>query len=326
MTLTIKNKLILLGALSVAALSFLSVMMYQNHATIKKLNDTANAIQTDNELVTEAQNQRFLLVNNFYSALMARSSGKVPEANASPIHDAIIVMGNDANKLLAKKATYLDADRLQESKQLIEDISSITQVEMPKLVESHAGDDAFSTLSAKLEDRKIKLSKLQDSLYDSVLTANTKAQEAADLEIDSANKTLLIIFGLSLLALLPLVTTIILSITRPLRKSTQVAEELAHGNYTMNIEGLDKHDELGKLSRALNDIKSTVADYSGQIVAIGKSQAVIEFKLDGTIITANDNFLNTLGYALNEIKDKHTVYSLNRPIVRVANTANFGPN
>ena len=47
------------------------------------------------------------------------------------------------------------------------------------------------------------------------------------------------------------------------------------------------------------------ADYVGQISAIGKSQAVIEFNMDGSIITANDNFLNTLGYRLEEIKGQH---------------------
>ena len=47
------------------------------------------------------------------------------------------------------------------------------------------------------------------------------------------------------------------------------------------------------------------ADYSGQIDAIGKSQAVIEFNMDGTIVNANENFLATLGYSLNEIKGKH---------------------
>jgi methyl-accepting chemotaxis protein len=39
--------------------------------------------------------------------------------------------------------------------------------------------------------------------------------------------------------------------------------------------------------------------------ALSEVQAVIEFNLDGTIITANDNFLNTLGYSLDEIKGKH---------------------
>ncbi len=47
------------------------------------------------------------------------------------------------------------------------------------------------------------------------------------------------------------------------------------------------------------------ADLAGQIEAIGKSQAVIEFNMDGTIITANDNFLHALGYTLPEIKGKH---------------------
>lgn len=47
------------------------------------------------------------------------------------------------------------------------------------------------------------------------------------------------------------------------------------------------------------------ADLSGQIEAIGKSQAVIEFNLDGTIIVANENFLATLGYTLGEIRGQH---------------------
>jgi methyl-accepting chemotaxis protein len=42
-----------------------------------------------------------------------------------------------------------------------------------------------------------------------------------------------------------------------------------------------------------------------QINALGLSQSVIEFDMDGTIITANDNFLNNLGYTLGEIKGKH---------------------
>ncbi len=51
--------------------------------------------------------------------------------------------------------------------------------------------------------------------------------------------------------------------------------------------------------------KQRNADYSGQIEAISKSQAVIEFSMDGTIQNANENFLNTLGYTLDEIKGKH---------------------
>jgi methyl-accepting chemotaxis protein len=47
------------------------------------------------------------------------------------------------------------------------------------------------------------------------------------------------------------------------------------------------------------------ANFSGQISAINKAQAVIEFNMDGTIIDANDNFLNTVGYTLEEIQGQH---------------------
>jgi methyl-accepting chemotaxis protein len=47
------------------------------------------------------------------------------------------------------------------------------------------------------------------------------------------------------------------------------------------------------------------ADYSGQIAAISKSQAVIEFQMDGTILGANENFLHVLGYTLAEVKGRH---------------------
>jgi methyl-accepting chemotaxis protein len=60
-----------------------------------------------------------------------------------------------------------------------------------------------------------------------------------------------------------------------------------------------------KYATDITEQKLRTADYEGQIAAIQKSQAVIEFNLDGTIITANENFLQTLGYRLDEIQGRH---------------------
>jgi methyl-accepting chemotaxis protein len=46
-------------------------------------------------------------------------------------------------------------------------------------------------------------------------------------------------------------------------------------------------------------------DYAGQIAAIGKSQAVIEFAIDGRILNANELFLNAVGYRLEEVQGQH---------------------
>ena len=48
-----------------------------------------------------------------------------------------------------------------------------------------------------------------------------------------------------------------------------------------------------------------LADLEGQLAAVSRSNAVIEFELDGTIITANENFLNAVGYTLAEIRGQH---------------------
>ncbi len=71
---------------------------------------------------------------------------------------------------------------------------------------------------------------------------------------------------------------------------------------------IDKQGRVIKVVKFATDItsqKHALAEAAGQVSAINKSQAVIEFNLDGTIITANDNFLSTLGYNLADIQGKH---------------------
>ncbi|MGZ2426289.1 methyl-accepting chemotaxis protein [Rhizobium laguerreae] len=46
-------------------------------------------------------------------------------------------------------------------------------------------------------------------------------------------------------------------------------------------------------------------DYRGQMAAISRVQGIIEFTMEGEIVTANDNFLKTLGYRLDEIKGRN---------------------
>ena len=60
----------------------------------------------------------------------------------------------------------------------------------------------------------------------------------------------------------------------------------------------EKAKVAGKKSTGANDL-------AGKLQAIDRVQAVIEFNLDGTIITANENFLKALGYTLDEIKGHH---------------------
>ncbi|UGV25077.1 PAS domain S-box protein [Rhodopseudomonas boonkerdii] len=76
-------------------------------------------------------------------------------------------------------------------------------------------------------------------------------------------------------------------------------------SYNPIFNELGKPFKVVKFATDVTQQKLRAADSDGQMEAIRKSQAVIEFRMDGNIITANQNFLNTLGYSLDEIRDRH---------------------
>jgi methyl-accepting chemotaxis protein len=76
-------------------------------------------------------------------------------------------------------------------------------------------------------------------------------------------------------------------------------------SYNPILDEKGKPFKVVKFASDVTEQKLRTADLAGQIAAISKAQAVIEFNMDGTIIGANENFLKTLGYSLAEIKGRH---------------------
>ncbi|MBC7928597.1 MAG: PAS domain-containing methyl-accepting chemotaxis protein [Bryobacteraceae bacterium] len=71
---------------------------------------------------------------------------------------------------------------------------------------------------------------------------------------------------------------------------------------------IDKGGNPIKVVKCATDItaqKLASADDSGQLAAIHKSQAVISFEMNGNVLDANENFLKTVGYSLEEVKGRH---------------------
>ena len=76
-------------------------------------------------------------------------------------------------------------------------------------------------------------------------------------------------------------------------------------SYNPILDERKKPFKVVKFATDVTEQKLSTANLAGQIAAIGKAQAVIEFNMDGTIITANANFLGAMGYALEEIRGRH---------------------
>ena len=75
--------------------------------------------------------------------------------------------------------------------------------------------------------------------------------------------------------------------------------------YNPVLDASGKPHKIIKFATDISVQKRRNVDYEGQIDAIRRSQAVIEFDTGGTILTANENFLKTMGYRLDEIQGQH---------------------
>ncbi len=70
----------------------------------------------------------------------------------------------------------------------------------------------------------------------------------------------------------------------------------------------DRAGRVVKIVKLATDItaqKTRSLDLNGQLAALDRSQAIIAFTPDGTILDANANFLATVSYALEEIRGQH---------------------
>lgn len=76
-------------------------------------------------------------------------------------------------------------------------------------------------------------------------------------------------------------------------------------SYNPIVDRNGKVERIVKFATDITDQKHKAIDATGQIEAISRSQAVIEFDLDGVILTANENFCGAMGYTLSEIQGKH---------------------
>ncbi|CAO4154220.1 hypothetical protein GPNCGGLF_LOCUS4348 [Methylorubrum aminovorans] len=76
-------------------------------------------------------------------------------------------------------------------------------------------------------------------------------------------------------------------------------------SYNPILDGAGRVRKIVKFALDVTAERLAAAETAGQIAAIGRSQAVIQFDLDGTVRSANANFLDALGYAAHEVEGRH---------------------
>jgi methyl-accepting chemotaxis protein len=192
---------------------------------------------------------------------------------------------------------------------------------------------ALASLRANHYEETKRLAVVARELY---ATASVDVDALGKLQFDVANNeykagvarfenTRLFSFsalGVAIAILIWMGLFVLRTITRPLESTIDTFGKIASGNLNTAID-IEGNDELSQVLRALKIMQTMFSSnvneqqemaiigkeqstlFENQLAAISKSTGVIEFNMDGTVITANDILLKVLGYSLSEAVGKH---------------------
>ncbi len=154
-----------------------------------------------------------------------------------------------------------------------------------------------------------------DELVDTAVA--DRAVTTKDLEDSVKSASIYLMIGAVLAAMSAglLGWVITRAIARPLVSLTKVMEELAAGSLAVEVNGLDRRDEIGAMSQSVQIFKEQAIALEASAIAVNDARAmlaganramgIIEFDLAGNVLTANENFLRVLGYSLSDIQGRH---------------------
>ena len=99
---------------------------------------------------------------------------------------------------------------------------------------------------------------------------------------------------------------------RFLRRDKQGREIWLEASYNPILGASGRVEKVLKIAADISAEVRKEQEQNSLINAINRSMAMIEFNLQGEVLTANDNFLNTMGYRLEDIRGKHHRLFCNR--------------
>ena len=78
-----------------------------------------------------------------------------------------------------------------------------------------------------------------------------------------------------------------------------------NASYNPIIDAEGNPYKIIKFATVITDAKIKNAEYQSKVAAMSKAQAVIEFDMSGHVMCANENFLNVMGYTIDDIRGEH---------------------
>jgi len=249
-----------------------------------------------------AKSLRILLANGD-TAVIEKIRGEMEENSKAN--------GVDIKRLEALVKGTDDEGLLTEAAEARENYNARRGKVMDMAKDPRARDGAMKTYNDDVIPLLEKYIKPFVALKEKQQASFEKSAEESRATYESARRTIIgagiaaLVFGIALAIVLAR------SIVKPLRNAVDVADAVKQGRLDNVIDANGK-DETGQLLSSLAEMQTALrareekdADSRGQIGAINRAQAVIEFGMDGVVRAVNENFVRVMGYSDGEVIGKH---------------------
>jgi len=315
--MTVKNRLLLLIANAVVGILILlglmvrdisSVYTAANYAEVNALPSVQN-LSTAEYFVAE---MRILTWRHLAAADGATMTSI--ESDIATQHAALVKKLDEYSASLISDAK--DADLLRTARLALSSYDTIREhvLALSRAGKKEEGRDLL--LKSKDEIAKLGDALEADKNYNTDAAAASSAQAAKTRSHAMLIAALVGLLCLGVLILQGLKTTRWLLGTLGGEPSdvAQVARAIAGGNLSNQIDlrAGDTASLLATVADMQSSLKANIekdhaasAENDSMVAAVDKAMAQIEFGLDGTVLTANGNFLQVMGYSLEEIKGRH---------------------
>jgi PAS domain S-box-containing protein len=333
--MTVKSRLMFLVGTAIAGIVILLGLLIRDISSVYTAANfgNANTIPSIEDLGEADQDLASVRISTWkLLATTDTAAASRIETEIGTAHDSLVKALGEYQKSFIddeQDAADLAADR--------EALAGYDTVRAHVLDLAHAGkkDEALALLLGS----QTTINKVDDALgahkkYNTALGVNHSKDAAA-----TRTHAMIISSSVGLLLLVVLVITGMRTIRSLLRTLggepadvAAIARDVANGNLSsnVNLQHGDTTSLLATVAQMQADLKArtekeraAAAENDGMLSAIGKSMAQIEFDLDGTIRMANSNFLNAVGYSLEEIKGRQHDMFMNASDAKSAEHRHF---
>ena len=249
--MTIKSKMILIGAVSLLALIVLTGIAFFTGTTVQSTTETAEERQTQIRLVNNMRRANIELNLVAMDAIVDKAEGTISNERIGEAMAAAKVLRDGVATL---KTIVDNAEERQAAEAVASSIEGLVKavtVDLKKAIEANAPAEAYEALDDAIDGNSTRMDEALAAYAASVEEELSEERAIANDAVSFAITGTAIGGLIAGIVLIVLLTTISKGIVGPVTAMTQAMLKLAGGDKQVEIPAKDAKDEIGEMAKAV---------------------------------------------------------------------------